>query len=261
MAKSYSILDLHDLGRMDRHVLRHYGAWLRGRKLSARTVCRKNAAVRSFLRFLAGRHGLSCEMADLLQNPKTGRRLPRFLTEDEMASLLDSLETESFAGARDRALLELLYATGMRVGEITRLDLDDVALDADRIRVLGKGKRERIVLVHPRARDAVKVWRRHLIAGKSRKGPALFVNRRGGRLSERGVRYVFSGICRRLGRGKHLSPHMIRHSFATHLLASGADLRTVQELLGHSNLSTTQVYTHVDLTMLRGAYAATHPHA
>lgn len=261
LADTRSWTELGQLQNLDRTALRSYGASLRQRGLAPRSVSRKTTAVRSFLKHLEARGFLATEPSAMMRSPKTGQRLPKVLAPEEVFALLDGMESQSFAGARDRALLELLYATGMRVGELTALDLEDLRPGAERMRVFGKGSRERIVMIHGRARDAVEAWRLRSVAGGKRHSRALFVNARGGRLTARGVRWIFARRCRALGLSKRISPHMIRHSFATHLLGNGADLRAVQELLGHQNLTTTQIYTHVDLAMLRSAYGAAHPHA
>lgn len=261
LAETRGWVELAELEGLDRQALRSYGAKLRQRGLAPRTVSRKVTALRTFLKHLESRGFVDAEPSGLLRTPKTGRQLPKVLATEEVFELLDGMESLSFAGARDRALLELLYATGMRVGEITALDLEDVRPGSDRIRVFGKGRKERVVLVHGRAAEAVEAWRGRSLASGKRHSRALFVNVRGGRLTPRGVRWIFERRCRALGMGKRVSPHMIRHSFATHLLGNGADLRAVQELLGHRNLATTQIYTHVDLAMLRSAYGAAHPHA
>ncbi len=191
------------------------------------------------------------------------RKLPAFLFEDEMSGFIGQAEGDGFAAARDLALFETLYSTGCRVSEIAALELESVDLAAGRARVRGKGAKERTVFLAPAAAGAIREWlpyrQARIRAGAA--SPWLFLNARGGRLTERGIQYIVERHAARHGLSKRLSPHGFRHSFATHLVAGGADLRAVQGLLGHESISTTQVYTHVDLERLRSVYASAHPHA
>ncbi|NOY64130.1 MAG: tyrosine recombinase XerC [Nitrospirae bacterium] len=221
------------------------------------TVNRQLATLRSFFRFLHREGYITKNPARLIPNPKTEKKLPRFLTVDETFQLVEKPEDFGFLSIRDRAILELLYGCGLRVGELASLTLDDVNLREALIRVKGKRKKERIVPVGSKAIKALKEYmvERSLLKKDS---PSLFLNRSGKALSERGIRKIVKKYSLQTGL-VNISPHTLRHTFATHLLQSGADLRTIQELLGHSSLSSTQVYTHLDLTHLMDVYDRAHP--
>ncbi len=231
------------------------------------TVSRRAAAARTFFRWAARTGRLPQDPSVRLVAPGREKHLPGVLRQDQARELMDLAAVASDdadpVGVRDRAVLELLYASGMRVGELTGLDVDDVDLAAGTARVLGKGGKERIVPFGAPAREALSTWlsagRPLLVTGRS--GPALFLGRRGGRLDQRQVRSALQRLLEHLPDTPHLGPHGLRHSAATHLLEGGADLRTVQELLGHSSLATTQIYTHVSVERLRAAYEQAHPRA
>ncbi|MDK2855144.1 MAG: integrase/recombinase XerC [Bacillota bacterium] len=244
--------------------LRAYLANLNERGYARRTIARRLAALRSFFRFLEQATGKSENQAQQIRSPKLGRTLPIFLSEDQVEALLQAPDTRTPLGLRDAALLEVLYATGARVGELVALNLEDVNLAVGCARVLGKGRRERIVLLGGRAVDLLK---RYLSAGRpelAKNGapePALFLSRLGRRLTVRQVRRLVAKYSEAAALNLHVSPHTLRHTFATHLLEHGADLRSVQELLGHASLSTTQIYTHVTRRRLYSEYRAAHPRA
>ena len=233
------------------------------RGLSPVSVNRAVAAVRGFYVFATEQGGLEANPFDGLRGLKTAKALPSVLFEEEMTKLL-SEEGNAFIPVRDRALFELLYSTGCRVSEIASLTLQDVPAGARKIKILGKGGKERFVFVGDKAREALDVYlakRASLLEENGMGGErALFINARGSALSIRGIAYLLELRLRKTGIPKRASPHTIRHSFATHVLDRGADLRIVQELLGHSNLSTTQIYTHVSIDALKDVYAAAHPH-
>lgn len=222
------------------------------------SLCRRLAAIRSFLRFLRKGGMINRDVGILVPSPKASRRLPRFLKVEEIRELIEAPDPATWLGLRDRALLEILYGAGLRVSEAMALDLGDLDLDAGWVRVMGKGARERRVPFGPSAALAV---REYLEARRERlePGPPLFVNFNGARLNGRSVARILSRHLVRIASSRMLSPHGLRHSFATHLLAAGADLRTIQELLGHARLSTTQRYTHVDLGVLMDDYRGAHP--
>jgi integrase/recombinase XerC len=243
----------HALDDLDARVIRAYLARLHERRLDPTSVARKLAALRSWLRFLVRRGVLVRNPAADIRAPRAGRKLAGFLPVDEAKALLDSGETS----VRDRAILEMLYATGLRVSELSGLDLDDVDRGEGTVRVLGKGRKERVVPFGAKAASALDAY---LEARGSARGP-LFTGRQGRRL---GVRSLFDVVRRRAraaGLTRRVSPHTLRHSFATHLLDAGADLRAIQELLGHSRLSTTQRYTHVGSAQLMRVYDQAHPRA
>lgn len=242
-------------------------------KNSRRTVGRKVSSLRSLYRWAFRTGRLPEDFSELLPLPKQSESLPRSLNQEDVQKLLASPEENSLAGARDRAILELLYATGLRVGELCALDQESLEFRRELdggglIRVLGKGKKERVVLFGKHAAEAVEAYlqiRRANTQVESTDSPAgsqpLFQNLRGGRLTARSVERLFAGYARGLGLPPETTPHTLRHSFATHLLAGGADLRFIQELLGHSSLSTTQHYTQVELGELLRLYDRSHPKA
>ncbi len=240
---------------VDRVLLRRYLASLSTRRLARATVARQAAALRCYFSWLLRQGRLGSDPARALRAPSGGGRLPRVLSAAEVAGLLD-VEAPAPVDRRDLAVLELLYAAGLRVSELCGLDRGDVDLRARTVTVIGKGAKQRRVPVHDAAVAALRAW---LEGGRDEMaGPpdAVFVNRRGGRLGPRDVRRILD---RRAVAPTH--PHALRHTYATHLLDGGADLRVVQELLGHASLATTQVYTHVSKERLRSVYGSTHPRA
>ena len=248
---------IEGLAAADARAVRAFLAELHRRRLSKATIARKLAAIRSCFRFLARRGVLEVNPARQVRSPRLGRRLPSVLPKDEATQLLDAAPEPTVAGARDRALLELLYASGLRVAEGCGLDVDDVDLARRTVRVLGKGDKERVVPVGDTALEALDAYLE--LRGRER-GP-LFLNARGGRLSPRSAHRIVGRRARRAGIGQRVTPHTLRHSFATHMLGEGADLRLIQELLGHRRLSTTQRYTHVSPEHLMRVYDAAHPRA
>ncbi len=247
--------------QVDRTVARRYLAHLQRRGLAPASVARKLAALRTFYGHLVRRAVLPIHPLRGLGTPKQPRHLPRFLSVDETVALLMAPDLRTPQGLRDRAILELLYASGLRVGELVRLDLGDVDWGRHELRVLGKGGRERLALV---GRPALRALQAYLRSGrpplaKERPTAALFLNRFGGRLSDRSVRTIVSEHALLAGLEGDITPHTLRHTFATHLLEGGADLRIVQELLGHARLTTTQRYTHVTQAHIREQYARAFP--
>jgi integrase/recombinase XerC len=245
------------LASADTRAVRAFLAHLHRRRLSKATIARKLAAVRSCFRFLARRGALEVNPARQVRSPRLGRRLPSVLPKDEATQLLDAVPEPTAAGARDRALLELLYASGLRVAEGCGLDLDDLDEARRTVRVLGKGDKERVVPVGETALEALDAY----LAQRGRQRGPLFLNARGGRLTPRSAHRIVKRLARRAGISQRVTPHTLRHSFATHMLGEGADLRLIQELLGHSRLSTTQRYTHVSPEHLMRVYDAAHPRA
>jgi integrase/recombinase XerC len=243
----------------DARALRAYLAWLHGRGLAKSSIARKLAAVRSCFRVLARREYVETNPARQVASPRLPRRLPSFLPKDESKELLDAPVEDSAAGRRDHALLELLYASGLRVAECCGLDLEDLDRRHGTVRVLGTGGKERVVPVGEAALAALDAYLGPERPG-ARSGP-IFRNPRGGRLSTRSARNIVRRRAREAGIARRVTPHTLRHTFATHLLGEGADLRLIQELLGHSRLSTTQRYTHVSPEHLMKVYDAAHPRA
>jgi len=247
--------DRHDLARVDGRAVRAYLASLHARGLDAATAARRLAALRSLFRFLVRRGEVAMNPARDVRGPRIPRKLVSFLPIDEAMQLVDGRAVGGRGRDRDLAILELLYASGLRVSELAGLDVDDLDGAESTVRVVGKGRKERIV---PFGGSAARALERYL-AGRDR-GP-VFVNARGGRLSTRSVRVIVQRAARAAGITRRVSPHTLRHTFATHLLDAGADLRAIQELLGHSRLSTTQRYTHVGADQLMRVYDGAHPRA
>ena len=245
---------------LDAKRVRAYSAWLNGQGYAPSTVARRLACLRSFYRYLRRRGVMEADPVGGLRNPKQPRRLPKFLTVDGVVRLLDSIPVGDAAGIRDRAMLEALYGGGLRVGELVGIDLADVDADAGLIRVRGKRKRERLCPVGPLALEWIARYRAVRRPARPDE-PAMFLNQRGTRLTSRSVGRLLESHLLRVGLDPATSPHTLRHSFATHLLDRGADLRSVQDLLGHRSLTTTQIYTHVTQERLIDAYNDAHPRA
>lgn len=247
----------------DRLTAREYLLALEKKNYSRRSIARKLSAARSYFRYLMREKEVGQNPFQNLVTPKLPRKLPNFLYPEEMKSLLDAPETDKLAGLRDRAILEVIYGTGIRVIEVARLNLANVDFEEGEIRVFGKGSKERIVVFGSHAGRAMKEYlakaRPALLFGA--KTNAFFLGRRGTRLSTRQVERLILFYAKKAGIHKKVTPHTLRHSFATHLLEGGADLRMVQELLGHVSLSTTQVYTHVTKERLKKVYDDAHPRA
>ncbi|MBV9697649.1 MAG: tyrosine recombinase XerC [Gammaproteobacteria bacterium] len=258
---------IRDWHRLDMQSVRAFAAHAHAGGLAPRSIQRRLSAVRSFYAFLmrerdAGRSGarLKHNPAHEVRAPKAARRLPQTLDADQMARLL-AIEARDALGSRDRALMELLYSSGLRLAELVALDLGSLDLKDRTVRVQGKGSKTRVVPVGRLAVGALKGWLA-IRAGLARADePALFVTRRGRRLGARAVQLRVAAWARRQGLGLPVHPHLFRHSFASHLLESSGELRGVQELLGHADISTTQIYTHLDFQHLARIYDATHPRA
>jgi integrase/recombinase XerC len=252
---------------IDHQLFRHYLAHLRQQGLARTTVARRLAAWRSFYRFLLREKIIQENYLSRVMSPKLEKRLPRFLYEGEAQILVEAPDLKHPLGIRDRALLEILYAGGLRINELETLDLWDLDLGAGYVRVMGKRAKERLV---PLGSQAVRALRKYLAdarprilanAAEKKLNNAVFLNRWGGRLSARGTRKILNKYAGKVNLDRKISPHTLRHSFATHLLNAGADLRSVQELLGHSRLSSTQIYTHVTGERLKQVYRKAHPRA
>jgi len=227
---------------------------------SPRTIQRRLSALRSFFNYLLRESALKSNPAIEVQAPKAGKRLPQTIDADQMARLL-SYRTDDEVSVRDKAIMELFYSSGLRLSELVDLNLGDVDLRDRMVRVTGKGNKTRLVPVGRYAVDAISAWLKNRTALCAPGEPALFVSRRGGRLAQRSIQARMEHCARKQGLGVHMHPHMFRHSFATHLLESSQDLRAVQELLGHANIATTQVYTHLDFQHLAKIYDKAHPRA
>lgn len=252
-----------DPGEVRHRDVRRYAAGLSSAGAAPASVARKLAAIRGFFDFLVRSERLGQNPADLVSSPKREDNLPRVLSAEQMRALLEGIPAHTPLELRDRAMLELAYSCGLRCEEIVNLDSGSLDFETEQLRVLGKGSKERLLPVGELAQQAL---RRYAERGRpaladDRREPALFLSKNGRRLSNSDVTRRLALWIREAAIGAGVSPHSLRHSFATHLLEGGADLRTIQELLGHASISTTQVYTRVDAARLREAYAATHPRA
>jgi integrase/recombinase XerC len=250
-----------DMDRISNLMIRGYLADLHRQGLKKTSMARKLSAVRSFFKFLEKHGVISGNPAETVLTPKQDKPIPNYLSVDDVFRLLDSVKTGDVSGKRDRAILETLYSTGIRVSELAGLNLPDVDFSGKTIRVTGKGSKERIVPIGKTALGAIRAYRDSLDAKGSAVNPkgALFLNKNKGRLSARSVARMLDNAARKAGLNVPVAPHDLRHSFATHMLDAGLDLRMVQELLGHRQLSTTQRYTHVSIDRLMAAYDQAHP--
>jgi len=254
--------DQLELRRVDHLAVRSYLAHLSRRKLSRSSIARHLSTLRSFFKYLVREGVVDANPARSVATPKREKHLPAVLQTSDVALLLEQPDTSTTLGVRDAAWLELLYASGLRISELTGIDLDDVEMHARLVKVRGKGSKERIVPFGTKAQTALRAYlavRGELIRDVEEQ--AMFVNYRGERISTRSVRRLFDGYVRDASLRAGVSPHTLRHSFATHLLNAGADLRGIQELLGHASLSTTQKYTHLNDWQLIAVYKKAHPRA
>ncbi len=241
--------------------IRGYLAFLNRRELSRTSIARKLSAVRSFYGYLHREGVVKKNPARLTASPKVPKSLPGLLTVDEVFSLMEAPEGDDFLCRRDKAILELFYSSGLRVAEMSALNMEDLNLTECMVRVLGKGRKERILPVGEKAQKSLKLYIRLRNQKSKMVNSALFLNNRGTRFSDRGIRRIVVKYGRKVLLKAGLGPHMLRHSFASHMLQSGADLRVIQELLGHASLSSTQVYTHLDVAHLMDVYDRAHPRA
>jgi integrase/recombinase XerC len=224
-------------------------------------VARKLSSLRSFFDYLIRREKIQQNPADMISAPKMGKAMPDFLSVDEAFQIMHGPDSAKVMGSRDRAILEILYSCGLRVSELTALNLDSVDLELGLVRLIGKGSKERLVPVGGKAKEALANYlkKREKLLGEKLEQRALFLNNRGGRLSSRSVSRILKKHMQKCKIARPLSPHGLRHSFATHLIDAGADLRAVQEMLGHASLSTTQRYTHLSVDKLMAEYDKAHP--
>lgn len=262
MAAGAAALGVRHSPSVDLFLLRRYLATLRDRRLSPRTVARKISSIRAFFGWLAVAGRLPSNPAEGLRLPRRGRTLPRVLTRDEVKRLLESTEHHDWRGARDQALLETLYSTGARVSELAGLSLGDVDLADGTVLLKGKGRRERLAGLGRPCVEALETYLEALAAARARHDRhAVFLNHRGTRLTARSIARVLEKRVVAAGLPTGVSPHTLRHSFATHMLEAGANLREVQELLGHRSVASTQIYTHLTLDHLMRVYERAHPRA
>jgi len=246
-----------DVASIDYLFVRKYLAHLKEKNLTVRTVSRKLSSLRSLFKFLIKEGYIKINPTDSIVSPKQEKLLPKFLTEEDMVRLIEAPDTATVKGLRDRAILETLYSTGMRISELVAMREDDVDFIGSTVKVFGKGKKERMLPIGDRALRAIRSYIEKRV-GQSR---MIFLNKNKKPLGARGIRKVINAYIMKISLKVHVSPHTMRHSFATHLLNRGADLRSVQELLGHVNLSTTQIYTHLTTDKLKSVYEKAHPRA
>lgn len=259
-----------DCLNVDLNKLREYMHFIQRFEYKKTTVLRKIASLRGFYKYLYRERLINNNPASSLIAPKKNKSLPKFLTDDEMEQILDNVQITTPAGFRNKAILELLWATGMRVSELSGLNFGDLELENNEIRVFGKGAKERIVLVSSRAKKFLLQYintarplipRVNGIKIDTEENSPVFINNTGYRLQTRTIRNTINEVVERIQLPKHVTPHMFRHSFATRLIEYGADLRVVQELLGHASISNTQIYTHISTQHLKDVYNSAHPHA
>ena len=262
-------LDNVSCTNVDFNKLREYLHFIQRFDYKKTTIARKVASIRTFYKFLFRERYIDSNPALSLSAPKRPKSLPKFLTPEEVEQILNNVKIEPPAGFRNRVILELLWATGMRISELSNLNFGDLNLDENEIRVFGKGAKERIVLVSDRAKGYLVQYinsARKLIApeyntNEINDDTPLFINNTGYRLQNKTVRKVINEIVEKIELPKKVTPHVFRHSFATKLIENGADLRVVQELLGHAGISNTQIYTHISMKHMKDVYEAAHPHS
>jgi tyrosine recombinase XerC len=264
LCNDYFILgrDQLDLKKVDHLTVRSYLAFLARRKLARSSAARQLSALRSFFKYLMREEAVEMNPARSVATPKREKHLPSVMQPSDVVLLLEQADTSTTLGIRDRAFLEVMYASGLRISELVGIDIEDVELRARLVKVRGKGSKQRIVPFGSKAEEAIRAWlaaRGDLVSNIEE--TALFVNYRGERITTRSVRRLFDRYVRKASLRAGISPHTMRHSFATHLLNAGADLRGIQELLGHVSLSTTQKYTHLNDFQLIAVYRKAHPKA
>jgi len=256
---------IEDLKRVDHILIRSFLASLYEQNYEKKSIARKLACLKSFFKYLLKNNFIDDNPADYVSSPKIPKKLPNFLYEDNIKNIIEFFnQPDDFEKSRERAILETLYSTGIRVSELVNLNLKDINLEAGTAIVFGKGKKERIVPLGSKCIEALKIFieqRNQLLNKLNKTEKALFINKNGNRLTDRGIRYIFDKHIKKLAEIQKVSPHTIRHTFATHMLNNGCDIRIVQEILGHSNLSTTQIYTHISKKKLKSDYLKFHPHS
>ena len=254
---------------VDFNKLREYLHFIQRFEYKKTTIARKTASIRTFYKYLFRERFIDSNPTISLSAPKRPKSLPKFLTTDEIEKILNNVKIDTPAGFRNRVILELLWATGMRVSELSNLNFGDLNLEENEIRVFGKGAKERIVLISDRAKQYLIQYintARKLLApgydiGEVTEKSPLFINNTGYRLQNKTIRTAINDVVEKIELPKKVTPHVFRHSFATHLIENGADLRVVQELLGHAGISNTQIYTHISMKHLQEVYDSAHPHA
>lgn len=257
-----SDLNIKDLKKVDYKIIREYLSYLYGKNYSKKTIARHISALRSFYRYLIKEKIITSNPMNLVSNPKQDKKLPKFLYYDQVEELLSIPDITTPLGLRDKTILEILYSTGIRVSELVNIKLKDIDLNERTIKILGKGNKERYVLygsVLEKLLEGYLNESRSILNKKN--SDYLLLNNQGNKITSRGIELIINKIAKESSLDFNISPHTLRHTFATHLLDNGADLKSVQELLGHESLSSTQVYTHISNEQLRNVYLHTHPRA
>jgi len=252
-----------DIAKVNKLGIRHFLGMLSESGLEMTSIVRKLASLKAFFKYLARQGEVSSNPAAIVKSPKTKKRLPVILSEEQLAQVLDGSGDDDFITLRNKAILELFYSTGIRLGELLTLNYGDINFNRLTLRVFGKGAKERIVPFGQRAEKTIKTYldkRRSEFGGLTLESP-LFISNRNRRISRPSVQKMVTGILQTVSEQEHLSPHVLRHSFASHLLDRGADLNAVKDLLGHNSLSTTQLYTHIKIGKMKEVYKQAHPHA
>ena len=252
-----------DIGKVNKLGIRHFLGMLSESGLEMTSITRKLASLKAFFKYLARQGEVSSNPAAIVKSPKTKKRLPVILSEEQLAQVLDGSGDDDFVTLRNKAILELFYSTGIRLGELLTLNYGDVNFNRLTLRIFGKGAKERIVPFGQRAEISIKTYldkRRSEFGGLTLESP-LFISSRNRRISRPSVQKMVARILQTVSEQEHLSPHVLRHSFASHLLDRGADLNAVKDLLGHNSLSTTQLYTHIKIGKMKEVYKQAHPHA
>jgi integrase/recombinase XerC len=253
--------NLDDWAKINANHIRQYSAWLHHQGLSSRTIQRMLSSARALFNYLNREGLMSINPAKAVSAPKGQKRLPKTLDVDQMSALLDHLDSYSFVGCRDKAMMELLYSSGLRLAELASLNIRDVDFGDQLVYVTGKGDKSRVLPIGRQAMKALQLW----LEMRDKQGffdeKALFITQQGRRLGDRAIQKRLSHWGKKLGISDHVHPHRLRHAFASHMLEASGDLRAVQELLGHADISTTQIYTHVDFQQLAKVYDSAHPRA
>lgn len=255
--------NIDKINQVDYRIIRNYLNEMYKKKYAKKTISRNISSLRSFFKYLKRHSYINNNPMLLITNPKEDKKLPNFLYYNELENLLKAPDLNTSLGYRNALMIELFYSTGIRVGEIVNIKTNDLDINAKKIKILGKGNKERYVLYGDVCSDLLKTYlseKRGLIK-EHITNDYLFINHLGDKLSTRGVEYILTSIIKKSNLNKKITPHTLRHTFATHMLNEGADLKSVQELLGHENLKTTQIYTHVSNERLRSVYLNTHPRA
>lgn len=246
-----------DIKKVNYKFLRGYLTVLYDKKYSKKTIARNISTLKSFFKYLKKENIIESNPMNLIKTPKIDKKLPKFLNYDDLEKILSIPDTTTFLGKRNALILELLYSTGVRVSELVNIKLNDIDLSEEKILILGKGNKERYVLFGSKAKEKMLDY----LKEKTDDSPYLIVNRYGNKITDRGIRKILDSIILDASLSYKISPHTLRHTFATHMLDSGADIEIVKELLGHESLSTTQIYTHVTSESLKRVYSETHPRA